>query len=119
MEIDTSDYREKVLKCPFCGEIIGMPEEIKTPFGDTLEGGRCGCGALYVFDRTGRKLGEAYSEALALAFDWDYDAAFSTPVEEYDEAVIRFHSKVGKFMGGEGDYRDRSSKFYFIKRKVV
>jgi hypothetical protein len=110
VEIDTSDYREKVLKCPFCGEIIGMPEEIKTPFGDTLEGGRCGCGALYVFDRTGRKLGEAYSEALALAFDWDYDTAFSTPVEEY---------KVGKFMGGEGDYRDRSSKFYFIKRKVV
>jgi|Deesub1362A_J573_1020465.scaffolds.fasta_scaffold00168_57 hypothetical protein len=117
MGFNESDYREVILKCPFCGEVPEPMSEIDTPFGDTIEGGSCGCGAVYVYDRTGRKLGESYTEALVLAYDWDYDAAFFTAEEEYEEAVIRFDIRMRKFLGGEGNFRDKSPKFYFIKKK--
>lgn len=109
--------RSKILRCPFCDGIPGVPTDISTPFGDEIEGGNCKCGAVYVYDRTGRKLGEAFTEALVLAFDWDYDAAFSAPEGSYEEAVIRFNPRVRKFLEGEGDFRDRSSRFYFVRRK--
>lgn len=109
--------RSKVLRCPFCDRIPGVPTEIPTPFGDTVDGGNCECGAVYVYDRTGRMLGEAFTEALVLAFEWDYDAAFSAPEGSYEEAVIRFDPRIRQFLAGEGDYRDRCGRFYFIKRK--
>lgn len=116
MRVD-EDYRENLLKCPFCARLVGMPEDIKTPFGDVLEGGSCDCGAVYVYDRSGRKLGEAYADALVVAYDWDYDAAFSAPEGDYEEAVIRYNARIRRFLSGEGDFRDRSGKFYFIRRK--
>ncbi|GAB4388280.1 MAG: hypothetical protein Kow0025_06600 [Thermodesulfovibrionales bacterium] len=116
MEKDMGDYRDKVLKCPFCEGFVAEPRKIATPFGDTLDGGTCRCGAVFVFDETGRMLGEAFSDALAFAFDWDYDAAFSAEADEYEEAIIRFNARTGRYMGGQGDFRDRSSKFFFIKR---
>lgn len=111
------EYRETVLKCPFCNEFPEPPGDVKTPFGGAVEGGRCSCGAIYVLDRTGRMLGEAFSEALAYAFDWDYDAAFSAPEGFYEETVIRFNQRGRKYLMGEGDFKDRFPKFYFIKRK--
>jgi hypothetical protein len=97
-----------------------MPEDIKTPFGDVIEGGRCeNCGAVYVYDRTGRKLGEAYTEALVLAYEWDYDRAFSAPEGDYEEAVIRYNARIGRFFLGEGSFKDKMAKFYFVKRKRV
>jgi hypothetical protein len=116
MEKDLSDYRETVLKCPFCGEYLEMPDKIETPFGGDLDGGTCSCGAVFVFDETGRMLGEAYSDALAFVFEWDYDAAFSAEEDDYEEAVIRYNSRIGKFVGGQGSFRDRGSRFFFIRR---
>lgn len=113
------DYREKILKCPFCECPQGAPCEVKTPFGDSLDAGRCGCGAIYVYDRSGRKLGEAYSDAIAFAYDWDYDAAFSAGEGEYEEAVIRYDPRSRRYYLGDGTFKDRSPKFYFIKRKKV
>lgn len=109
--------RDTVLRCPFCGEVAGVPVDIRTPFGDEIEGGYCDCGAVYVFDRTGRKLGEAFTEALVLAFDWDYDAAFSAPDGSYEEAVMRFNPRIRKFLEGEGSFNDRCGRFYFVRRK--
>jgi hypothetical protein len=109
--------RGKYLKCPLCGETPGVPMDIDTPFGGEVEGGRCGCGAVYVYDRTGRMLGEAFTEALVMAFDWDYDAAFQAPEGSYEEGVIRYNTRSNQFFKGEGDTRDRCARFYFIRRK--
>lgn len=58
-------------ECPFCKRYIRPPEETMTEFGNVLSG-RCSCGAVYVCDPTGRNVGEAYMEALALAKgDWN------------------------------------------------
>jgi hypothetical protein len=110
------EYRETVLKCPFCLAALGSPAEIDTPFGDTVEGGFCGCGSAFVFDRTGRLLGEAYTSALALAYNWDYDAAFGAGEGEYEEAVVSYNTRWQKYILGDGGRFDRSPKYYFIKR---
>jgi hypothetical protein len=109
-------YRERVLKCPFCMTPLSGAQDIDTPFGDTIEGGFCGCGTAFVYDRSGRMLGEAYSEVLALAYGWDYDAAFSAAEGEYEEAIVSFNSKARKYVMGEGGRFDRSPKYYFIRR---
>ena len=73
------------LNCPFCEKPIDEPQEIKTSFGSTFTGGKCGCGAVYVFDRGGHNLGDAYVDALAYACNNDWDKAWSlVPDEDYD-----------------------------------
>lgn len=110
--------RDKILRCPFCKVTIGEIRDIEAPFGSTLEGGACACGACFVHDRTGKLLGEAYMDALAMAYDWDYDAALAGE-GGYEEAVIRFDSRFCRYFLGDGGPMDRSAKYYFIKRGGV
>jgi len=112
------EYRDRTFRCPFCLAPLGVEENIPTPFGDTVDGGRCACGARFVNDRTGKMLGEAYMEALAFAYDWDYDAALSGAGGGYDEEVVRFDPRLGKFFLGDGGKLDRSPKYYFVRRKA-
>ncbi len=61
-------------ECPFCSRFVDRPEKMLTGFGDTIAN-RCHCGAVYVCDPTGRNLGEAFTEGLALLTgSWDFDA---------------------------------------------
>lgn len=58
-------------ECPFCGRYIIRPEKTMIEFGEVLSG-KCSCGSVYVCDPTGRNIGEAYMEALAIAKgDWN------------------------------------------------
>jgi hypothetical protein len=107
----------KVLKCPFCKTPLSGCLEIETPFGDTTEGGFCGCGTTFIYDRSGRKLGDAYMEALAMAYKWDYDAALKGADGGFNEAVVRYDPKFRKYFIGDGDRSDRNPKYYFIQRK--
>lgn len=111
------EYRDRTFRCPFCLAPLGVEEDMPTPFGDTVDGGRCACGARFVYDRSGKMLGEAYMEALAFAFDWDYDAALSGGEGSYDEEVVRFDPRMGKYFLGDGGKFDRSPKYYFVRRR--
>lgn len=110
-------YRDRTLRCPFCLSPVELQEGMQASFGGTVDGGRCGCGAVFVHDRTGRLLGEAYMDALAMAFGWDYDAALGAESGSYEEAVVRFEPRIGKFLLDEGGRFDRSPKYYFVRRK--
>ena len=113
----TDIYREKILTCPFCMTPVMPPVAIETPFHDTVDGGICGgCGAVYVYDRSGRMLGEAMTNALALAYNWDYDAAFYDEGLGYQDAVVRFDSKLNKFLIDDDRRVDRNPKYFFVKR---
>jgi hypothetical protein len=109
-------YRERVLTCPFCRTPLGDPVETETPFGNTIEAGFCKCGTVYVFDRSGRMLGETYTEALALAFNWDYDKAYSGG-ELYEEAIVRYSAKWRRYVLDDDRRMNRDSKYYFIRRQ--
>jgi hypothetical protein len=84
-------------------------------FGNTV-GGRCGCGAVYSYDETGRLMGEAFVDALALLYSEDYDAAFSAPAEEYEERTVSYDRFRGVFSSGGRPF-DKTGKFIFLKKK--
>jgi len=71
--------------CPFCGKLFEKPRDIKAELGNTFTGGKCSCGAVYVFDRAGHNLGEAYVDALVFACNGDWETAWQlTPETDYD-----------------------------------
>jgi hypothetical protein len=108
--------REKVLMCPFCKTVLTTTMEIETPYGESVEGGFCGCGTAFVFDRSGRNSGEAYMNAMALAYGWDYEAACEGADGGFEEAVVRFDTRAMRYLKGEGGRFDRSPKYFFIRR---
>ena len=62
-------------------------------------------------------LGEAYSDALVLAYDGDYEAPFNAPEGDYEEMVMTFSTKLNRFVIDKDRLPRRVMKFFFIKRK--
>lgn len=96
-----------MLECPFCRRPIGEPQEITSRFGSTFSGGKCDCGAVYVYDESGHHMGDAYVDALELAYDDDLDRAWScTPGEDYEIIELSYDRRRNKFVrdvtGGRG-----------------
>ena len=112
---DAKEYRDKFLKCPFCLTALDPPKRMLTPFGNDVDAGKCpNCGAAYVYDVLCKSLGDMFMDAVAYAFDWDYDA-YNEEAKTYEDVMVRSHSS-GKFLLGEGDKRDKSPKFIFVRR---
>jgi hypothetical protein len=101
--------------CPFCGRQPEAPHKMEMHFGETV-GGRCNCGAIYIYDETGRMLGQAFVEGLALLYGDDYDAAFSAPEEEYEEEIISYDRRLKRFLTGTPSVFDGTSKFVFLRK---
>jgi hypothetical protein len=92
-------FSDNILRCPFCDSPIGELEEVMTRFGNTFTGGKCACGAVYVFDGSGHNLGDAYVDALTYAYDGDMDKAWSmTPDEDYEVRELGYDSRRNRFM---------------------
>jgi hypothetical protein len=86
-----------ILRCPFCDRPIEEPDEIRNRFS-SFTGGKCGCGAVYAFDRSGHRLGDAYVDALVYACDDYWDRAWSLiPDEDYEVRELRYDSRRNKF----------------------
>lgn len=101
-----------ILVCPFCSRPIDEPCEIKTALGNTFTGGRCECRAVFVYDRSGHNLGEAYVDALAFACDGDWDKALSLiPDEDYEVKELGYDSRRNKFSSTQ---RRAKATFLFI-----
>jgi hypothetical protein len=104
--------KDEVAKCPFCKEFLKEPENIKTEMGQCI-GGRCSCGAVYSLDPTGHNVGEAYLDALVLAFgeDWGQVAEGA-----YTEAVFTYNARIHRLSPVSEIRRlDSSGKIVFIK----
>ncbi|MCX8026611.1 MAG: hypothetical protein N3A62_01980 [Thermodesulfovibrionales bacterium] len=107
--------RKGFTECPFCKRYISPPDDIKTFFGEIL-GGRCICGAVYVYDRVGRNLGESFLDALYFAKgDWDIGSMiegidYETFTTGYDSRTQRsFYLPPTSIRGG---------KLIFLKTNV-
>ncbi len=113
--------RRRVLTCPFCGRVPEEPHKINMRFGETT-GGRCECGAVYAYDETGHLLGEAFNDALTLLYGEDYEAAQSASEGAYQEEMISFDRRLGRYFrgneaaGGIGGLLDRRPKYVFLKK---
>ncbi len=113
--------RYRVLTCPFCGRLLEEPRTIEMRFGETT-GGWCECGAVYAYDETGRMLGEAFNDALALLYNEDYDAAQNASETGYQEEIVSFDKRLGRYFRGPGapgggrGLLDRRPKYLFLKK---
>lgn len=107
---------EKGFICPFCGGPLRPPVTVQFRFGEA-DGNRCGCGAVYIYDRTGRNMGEAFSDALVYAFEGDYDAAYSAVQGDYEEASFVFSRRKMRFMPVGNRIARGEPKFVFVHRK--
>lgn len=109
---------DSILRCPFCDRPIEEPKEIMSRFGNTITGGRCSCSAVYVYDRTGHNMGDAYVDVLNLASDGDLEKAWSmVPEEDYDILELTYNTRRHKF-GREAVSRGRPSPgFVFVRLK--
>lgn len=107
-----------MLRCPFCERPLSEPEEIMSRFGNMISGGKCGCGAVFVYDRSGHNLGDAYVDALSLLCDDDMDKAWKlVPEKDYEVLELSYNSRRNKF-GRGGVSRGRPSPMYlFVKMK--
>ena len=104
-----------MLSCPYCDSPIESPRDITTRFGNTFSGGKCGCGAVYVYDGSGHSLGEAYVDGLAYACDGDWDRAWSlVPDEDYDITELSADTRRNKFMAAR---KGSKSTYLFIRLK--
>jgi hypothetical protein len=109
---------DNILACPFCERPLGELEEIMTKFGNVISGGRCECGAAYVYDGSGHNVGDAYVDGLTLACNGDLDKAWSmTPGEDYDVKEFAYDRRKNRF-SSESEGRGRRSPVYlFVKLK--
>lgn len=103
-----------LLNCPFCSRPLDPPGEIKTRFGSSFEGGKCECGAVYVYDSTGHNLGDAYVDALGLACGDDMDKAWSlVPDKDYTVVELGYDRRRNK-LGREPKRRGNAPVFLFL-----
>jgi hypothetical protein len=109
---------DNLLKCPFCSRLLSAPGEIKTRFGSSYEGGKCECGSVFVYDRCGHTLGDAYVDALGLLCDDDWEKAWSlVPDQDYEVVELAYDSRRRR-LGSEPRRRSNSPVFLFLRLKV-
>ena len=111
----TNTQKDSMLLCPYCDSHIESPHDITTRLGNIFSGGKCGCGAVYVYDGSGHNLGDAYVDGLAYACDGDWDRAWSlVPDEDYEILELSADSRRNKFLTAR---RGSKSTYLFIRLK--
>lgn len=103
-------------QCPFCGAPLKRPGEMKIGPTDVVQGGRCGCGALYLADPTGKNVGLMMAQALVAAADMlEKEIGDLVPDEDYQEAVLGYDWRNHRSTGVSQGYMDGNGRLYIMK----
>jgi hypothetical protein len=107
--------RIRPLQCPFCDNYLASPVDIHFKSLE-VTGGICTCGAVYVLDRSGHNLGEAFLDALTFLCKGDIDRALSLMPEDYEMETFNYdiHTNTVQSRDNRGG---RSSKIVFARLK--
>lgn len=92
------------LQCPYCNNFLIRPVEIRFKNME-LTGGICTCGSVYLYDRTGRNLGEIYLDALTFLCRGDLDRALALAPEDYEDTDFEYDFQTNRI-----DARSASGK---------
>ena len=102
--------------CPFCGAHLKRPEEMKISPTDIVQGGTCGCGALYLADPTGKDVGSMMAQALNWAADTlGKDVGDLAPNEDYQDAILSYDWRNHRSTGVSQGYMDGLGRLYIMK----
>ncbi|MCL6500144.1 MAG: hypothetical protein K6U07_08995 [Firmicutes bacterium] len=104
--------------CPFCGQPVERPRELKTRRPGEMPVGSCPCGAVYACDVTGHNLGAAFIEALVFGCNMDWDLAWSLlPGEDYLEKPVEGYDLESHLIVPGGSFQGRRVRgaLYFVR----
>ena len=113
-------YRESEKpRCPFCGQPFGRPPEVNPKREGDFYKWLCQCGAIGAYDTTGHNLGDALMEAIAFAYDDDWDKALSMEADQDYEIryVDCYRAGEHRVLGGDRTYGSGLAAFVFVKLK--
>ncbi|MCF8011466.1 MAG: HEAT repeat domain-containing protein [Clostridiales bacterium] len=111
------DHNEKPV-CPFCGQLIDPPKELRERRMQEMPVGICSCGAVYAFDATGHNLGTAFNEALVFSCNMDWDLAFDLlPEDDYLQKIVENYDPETHLIIPDGFHKGRKipGGLYFIR----
>ncbi|MBI5665353.1 MAG: hypothetical protein HZC49_09780 [Nitrospirae bacterium] len=103
--------RPKPLQCPFCDNYLRAPVDINFKEME-LTGGICTCGAIYVYDRTGRNQGAMFMDALAFACKGDIDKSLSLDPGDYESVDYDYDMQANTI-----GRTSKAGKLVFVKLK--
>jgi hypothetical protein len=106
--------------CPFCKRSLERPVPVQIGPGLQIPGGRCSaCGARYLFDPTGKNVGEIMMQALELiASDLSREASELIAGEDFDDAILSYDWRTHRSSGEAKGFADRYGRLYMIKAKL-
>ena len=106
--------------CPFCKEKVPAPRRVSEVFTpDRCLAERCGCGAVYAVDETGRLGGQALLDAQAVLCDGDLRLAMT--LETGKQVDVRSQPcPVQKIRGGGSRFKQTSAsaRAWFVRRRI-
>lgn len=104
--------------CPFCDRELPRPASMAVMPGDIRSGGRCGCGALYLLDETGKGVGEIMVIGLeVVAHETAKSFTDLVPGEDYEDAILSYDWRTHRSAGISTGYMDGYGRLYVIKGK--
>jgi hypothetical protein len=108
------------LLCPFCKEKVPAPRRVRevfTPDGCLSE--RCGCGAVYAVDETGRLGGQALLDAQAVLCDGDLQLAMTLESGKHVDVLSKpLQSQTLRAGTSRFNRVSRSARAWFVRRRA-
>jgi hypothetical protein len=104
--------------CPFCRSKLDRPARMVINAMDSVLGGTCSCGAIYIADTTGKNVGEVMIQALGLAAEkLSKDMSELVAGEDYEDAILSYDWRIHRSPGVSKGYMDGYGRMYVLKVK--
>lgn len=85
---------------------------------ESVQGGRCGCGAFYLVDPTGKNVGEVMMQTLSLAAqELSKDISALIAGEDYEDVVLSYDWRTHRSTGVPMGFGDRYGRLYVLRVK--
>ncbi len=107
------------LVCPFCRTALARPAQIRIPPSESAQGGACKtCGAIYLFDPTGKNVGEVMMQGLQVAANLLSREVYELVAgEDYEEVILSYDWRTHRSKGEPKQFMDGCGRLYVIKIK--
>jgi hypothetical protein len=104
--------------CFFCKAVLPRPK--KRPWNpiSLLPGGKCGCGAHFVIDPTGRLGGQAFLEVMEDLCDGDRDRSLTLVRDrDFEEFIENYDAQAHQYIKGFRGYARGMARLYLVRWK--
>ena len=104
--------------CPFCRSKLARPDRMVIDAVESVLGGTCSCGAIFIADTTGKNVGEVMIQALGLAAEkLSKDMSELVAGEDYEDVVLSYDWRTHRSPGVSKGFMDGRGRMYVLKVK--